>query len=185
MSIDKINCDIIILGGTYLFKKNIILSKKKGMKNKQIVLFGATLALVLALVFWFTMPAINYTIFTKHDITFMNVTFATPVSIAGFSLGELKFSILNLIPLLLLIAGLVLLVLKVLDIKLFANKDLDTLLIAIFSVVAGIGFLLVIVFTGITNDGDTEGLKLGMGAILAGALSIVGGLLTFALNKVK
>ncbi|HHT55005.1 MAG TPA: hypothetical protein GX012_00400 [Acholeplasma sp.] len=155
------------------------------MKNKQIVLFGATLALVLALVFWFAMPAMNYTLFTKHDITFMNATFATPLSIAGFTLGELKFSILNLVPFLLLVLALILLILKVLDIKLFANKNFDTVLITLFSVLSGIGFLLVIVFTGMTNDVDMDGFTLGMGAILAGALSIVGGLLTFASNKVK
>ena len=155
------------------------------MKNKQIMLFGATLALVLALVFWFAMPAINYTLFTKQDITFMNATFATPLSIAWFTLGELKFSILNLVPFLLLVLALILLILKVLDIKLFANKNFDTVLITLFSVLSGIGFLLVIVFTGMTNDVDMDGFTLGMGAILAGALSIVGGLLTFALNKVK
>src|SRR5690554_5988985 len=156
------------------------------MKNKQIVLFGATLALVLALVFWFAMPAYKFVIDLgvlgkrTTNFNFADSTFGTSTTITGF-----KFSVLNLIPLVLLILGLVLVILKGFDIKLFANKNFDTLLIAVFSLLAGIGFLLVIVFTGMTNDVDMDGFTLGMGAILAGALSIVGGLLTFASNKVK
>lgn len=161
------------------------------MKNKQIVLFGATLALVLALVFWFAMPAYKFVIDlgvlgkTTTNFNFADATFGTSTTIGGTTITGFKFSVLNLLPLVLLILGLVLVILKVLDIKLFANKNFDTLLIAVFSLLAGIGFLLVIVFTGMTNDVDMDGFTLGMGAILAGALSIVGGLLTFASKSVK
>src|SRR5690554_5176830 len=123
------------------------------MKNKQIVLFGATLALVLALVFWFAMPAYKFVVDlgilgeSTIEFDFADSTFGTSTTIGGTTIQGLKFSVLNLVPLVLLVLGLVLVVLKVLGIKLFANKNFDTALITLFSLLAGVGFLLVIVFT--------------------------------------
>jgi|GEM_PF-4568680 len=157
------------------------------MKNKQVLFFASTLLLVLALVFWFIQPAIVGTgLLENLEISFVDATFGKTDSWGPISLTSLKFSILNLIPFLLLIFALGLSLLKAFGIKLLASTGFEDMLIIVFALVAGVGLLLAPQLTTMTNEAlENINLNLGLGAILAGSLTLVSALLAVVSKFLK
>lgn len=135
--------------------------------------------LAVSVILWFALPAIKLD--SEHldsTFSFLDMTFGKSEQILMVTVTSFEFSVLNLIPLVLLVLALVLSVLDLLmKKKLFSNVNLVTAALAILG-----GGLLFIVKTLAKTDINMENYILHIGVYASAIPAILAGLAGFVLK---
>lgn len=141
------------------------------MSKKHFSLIGAGLVL-LSLILWFAVPAIKAEAMgVTVSYSFLDLTFGKSMDILGEKYKLFKFSIPNLITLLLLLSTLAICTLNALEVNIskviVRNPNIAA---AVFPLLSGIMVLLVKVFTVIPEDLTLEEFSLTPGTIIIAIL---------------
>lgn len=149
------------------------------MKLKKISFIASSFIALLAVIFWFVLPAMTTEGLLQFNLSFVDATFGRTYTqtILGQTLSVelLKFSLLNLIGLILLIVSLAFHLLQALEIKLV--KKYDSLITATLSFLASIFIILIVKFTVLANDGSKEQLIMQSGVYIIFVLSLLAGII--------
>lgn len=152
-------------------------------KKKASLQLGKLLTVVLlavAVILWFALPALKLN--SEHidaTLSFMDVTIGKSEMLLGVKIEVLKFSVLNLIPLVLLMLALVLSVLNLLvGKKLFSNAGL---VIAALAILGGGLLFLTKTFTQ-PASGNLDNYILALGVYVSAIPAIVAGVVGVVLK---
>ena len=151
------------------------------MKNKEIMSLVSVLLAAVALLLWFLLPALSFTVlgFTQN-FSFLDATFGKSVTMAGTTNKMFAFSIVNFLGLLSIIGTLVLTILSTFVSKFKKQGVLFNYIAFGLSVLGAVIVFLVKNALNLDGSGGTEYLKVEVGPILVGILLIINaGILIF------
>lgn len=111
-----------------LIERTHKMAKKRKKKENLVLVFSSIILGLAALILWFVLPALTYTILgSTNTLSFTKLAFG--------SKDVFKFSVLNFLPLLFIIISLLLSVLKIIEIK-FVPLKLATFTSAVLLILA-------------------------------------------------